>query len=159
MSGHIFQINISDGGVPKQPIRTGVVHERGIVGDRQNDTKHHGGPTRALCLYALETILELQREGHPVFPGSIGENITLVGVDFSTLKTGDRLQLGPAVLIEVTQPATPCSTIEESFKDGKFKRISAKLNPGQSRLYARVISGGSISIGDPVTVAALAAAE
>ena len=38
----------------------------------------HGGPERALCLFSLERILELQAEGHPIFPGAAGENITIL---------------------------------------------------------------------------------
>lgn len=65
---HIFQINISRGGVPKQPIPIGEVTPLGLVGDVQRDRKHHGGPERPLCLFSLEHILALQAEGHPSTP-------------------------------------------------------------------------------------------
>ncbi|MFN2109684.1 MAG: MOSC domain-containing protein, partial [Anaerolineae bacterium] len=77
----IFQINISHGGVPKLAVRSAEVTELGLVGDTHNNTKVHGGPTRALCLYSLERILALQAEGHPIFAGSTGENLTLAGLD------------------------------------------------------------------------------
>ena len=54
IEAHIFQINRSDGGVPKGPIREGQVTSLGLEGDRHNDTVHHGGPERALCLYSDE---------------------------------------------------------------------------------------------------------
>ncbi|HYF66279.1 MAG TPA: MOSC domain-containing protein, partial [Herpetosiphonaceae bacterium] len=149
--GHIFQINISGGGVPKTAIQRGEVTALGLVGDVQRDKRYHGGPTRALCLYPLELILQLQSEGHPIYPGSVGENITTVGLEFSTLRVGDRLSLG-AVLIEVTDYAAPCATIKGSFKDGKYTRISVKTHPGESRLYARVLQIGSLSIGDEIGV-------
>lgn len=149
--GHIFQINISNGGVPKTQIRSAEVTALGIVGDVQRDKRYHGGPDRALCLYPLELILQLQREGHPIFPGSTGENITTSGLDFSLLKPGDRLQLG-AVLVEVTDYAAPCTTIKSSFKDGKYSRISVKKHPGESRLYVRVLQTGTITINDPIVI-------
>ena len=152
MKAHIFQISISPGGVPKSPIHAGRVEELGIVGDAQKHLQFHGGPTRALCLFALETLLELQREGHPIFPGAVGENITTVGLDFATLKFGDRLQLGPEVVIELTSYAAPCATIRESFAEGAFKRISAKVHPGASRLYARIITPGTITTGDSIAL-------
>jgi hypothetical protein len=49
--------------VSKWPVREGQVTSLGLEGDRQDDVAHHGGPERALCLYALERILDLQAEG------------------------------------------------------------------------------------------------
>ncbi len=109
-------------------------------------------PQRALCLYALETILKLQAEGHPVHPGSIGENVTLVGVDFAALRPGDVLALGDQVVIEITGYAHPCTNISASFDAGDFSRVSQKLHPGDSRLYARVRQGGELRVGQPVRV-------
>ena len=150
--GHIFQINISAGGVPKRAIHEGVVGTLGVEGDQQKHTDVHGGPDKALCLYSLETILELQREGHPIYPGSVGENFTVTGIDFSTLDAGSTLQIGAEVLIAVTEPAVPCTQIKSSFHDGRSVRISPKTNPKDVRLYARVIQGGTVRIGDPVAV-------
>src|ERR671916_3442330 len=102
MDGRIFQLNRSDGGVPKLGVRAAVVTETGLEGDRQRDLRYHGGPERALCLFALERILELQAEGHPIFPGSVGENLTVVGLDWSGLAPGARLALGDEGRVEVT---------------------------------------------------------
>ncbi|RMF36983.1 MAG: MOSC domain-containing protein [Chloroflexi bacterium] len=148
--GHIFQINISHGGVPKHPIREAEVTRLGIVGDHQNDTEHHGGPERALCLFSLERILALQAEGHPIFPGSTGENVTVVGLDWSQVTAGTRLRLGDEVLVEVTRHTTPCATIRDSFLGGDYSRLSQKRHPGWSRVYARVLQPGRIRIGDAV---------
>ena len=150
MTGHIFQLNRSDGGVPKLPVFQALVSAGGMEGDRQRDLRNHGGPERALCLFTLEKILELQREGHPIHPGSIGENVTLAGVDLGTLGAGDRLALGDQVLIELTSYAHPCDNIVDSFCDGKFTRVSQKVHPGDSRVYARVLRGGELRVGQPV---------
>jgi MOSC domain-containing protein YiiM len=148
----IFQINRSDGGVPKLPTPSAMVTEQGLDGDRQRDKRNHGGPQRAICLYSLEQILALQAEGHPIYPGSTGENVTLSGVDLHTLAPGDRLALGDDVMIEITGYAHPCQNISGSFADGNSTRISQKLHPGESRLYARVYSGGELRPGLPVRV-------
>ena len=50
-----------------------------------------GGPLAALCLYSLEVIQALQAEGHSIFPGSVGENITLSHLDWSRVTPGVRL--------------------------------------------------------------------
>lgn len=40
------------GGVPKLPVAGARVTTFGIEGDAHRDTEHHGGPERAVCLYA-----------------------------------------------------------------------------------------------------------
>ena len=143
-------MNVSDGGVPKRAVRAAYLTTTGLEGDRQRDLRYHGGPGRALCLYSLEQILELQAEGHPIFPGSVGENVTLTGLDLRRLKPGARLVLGGEAIVEVSSYTAPCRHIAESFAGGQFKRISQKVNPGDSRLYARVLQTGALAIGQEV---------
>ena len=149
---HIFQINLSSGGVPKLAARATEVQEPGLVGDKQRNVKHHGGLERAVCLYSLERILALQAEGHPIYPGAAGENITLAGVDWEQVRPGARIRLGEQVALEVTRYTEPCSNIRESFRDGYFNRIHQERFPGWSRVYARVLRGGRIQVGDIVSV-------
>lgn len=151
-NGRIFQLNVSNGGVPKRSIPEGEVTAFGLQGDWQANQEIHGGPNAALCLYALETILALQAEGHPIYPGAAGENITMVGLDWSLVQPGVCLRLGSQVLVEVTRFTSPCSTITAAFTDGEFKRISEKVNPGWSRVYARVFQPGRLQVGDEVQI-------
>ena len=69
--GRVYQINISNGGVPKWPVPSAWVTYLGIEGDRHRSPSH-GGPERALCLFSLEVIRLLQAEGHPIEPGAVG---------------------------------------------------------------------------------------
>ena len=146
----IFQINLSTGGVPKLPVHTAEVTPLGLEDDQQNDREHHGGPDKALCLYSLERILALQAEGHPIFSGSTGENLTLSGLDWAEVVPGARLHLGEEVAIEITSYASPCPKIAGSFAGGQIRRMSHNQHPGWARLYARVLSPGAIRIGDEV---------
>jgi MOSC domain-containing protein YiiM len=150
MNGRIFQLNSSPGGVPKLPVREASVIESGLVGDSHNFPDIHGGPDRALCLFSLERILELQSEGHPIFPGSVGENVTLSGIDWAAIAPGRQIALGDEVVVEITSYTTPCNSIPDSFCNGKYQRISQKLHPGYSRVYARVLQGGRLIIGQGV---------
>lgn len=149
MTARIFHLAISDGGAPKQAIREGVVGELGIAGDRQKHTKIHGGPVRALCLYSLELIQTLQAEGHPIYPGSVGENVTISGLDWSALGPGTRVALGDEVEIELTTIADPCKNIGASFIDGRFKRID--VHP-EARWYCKVVRRGTLRISQPVRI-------
>jgi len=150
-AGAIFQINISRGGVPKHPIREATVTARGIEGDGHADTRNHGHPEQALCLYSVERLAMLAAEGHHVSPGATGENITTVDLDWRYVSPGARLRLGDEVLIEITDYATPCWKNGFWFKDGDFTRIDEYKHPGSGRAYARVLEGGHIRQGDPVT--------
>lgn len=144
LTPHIFQLSISAGGVPKLAVAVAVVTEAGLAGDWQRNRRYHGGPDRAVCLFSLESILRLQADGHPIFPGSTGENVTLAGVDLATLVRGTVLALGDEVVLEITDYAVPCRTIAGSFADGKSARMSHKRSSAMSRLYARVQKGGTL---------------
>jgi len=123
-----------------------------MIGDDHKFPDIHGGPERALCLFSLERILELQSEGHPIFPGAVGENVTISGLDWNEITPGQRLALGDKVVVEITSYTTPCNSIPESFVDGQYQRISQKVHPGYSRVYARVLQPGRIATGQAVRV-------
>jgi MOSC domain-containing protein YiiM len=148
--GIIVSINVSRGGVPKRRVSGATVSQLGLQGDGQDDEKHHGGPERAVCIYSLERIRSLQNEGHPIDVGTVGENVTVEGINWELVLPGVQLKLGDDVVVEIASFTDPCKTIKGSFIDGKFVRISQKLHPGWSRVYARVLSEGEIHFGDPV---------
>jgi MOSC domain-containing protein YiiM len=150
--GTLVSINVSNGGVPKGRVSGAKVSRSGLQNDAQEDTISHGGPERAVCVYSLERIRSLQAEGHPIDVGTAGENVTVEGIDWDRIVPGARLRLGDEVVLEIASFTTPCKTIGASFIDGKFVRISQKLHPGWSRVYARVLSEGQIHFGDPVEV-------
>jgi MOSC domain-containing protein YiiM len=149
---YIFQINISNGGVPKSALSKAKVTSLGLVGDRQRDTVHHGGPERALLLFPLEHILALQAEGHAIFPGAIGENVTVTGLDWAQIVPGARLRLGEQVVLQVTRYAAPCSNLTEFFQGGNFNRVSQKVRPGWSRVCTQVLQVGEIRVLDRVEI-------
>lgn len=149
--GRVVQVNVNPrGGVPKHAVPSAELTTEGVRGDKQRDRRFHGGPTRAVSLFAQERIEALRAEGHPIAPGTTGENLTIAGVDWDAVQVGDQLRVGEWVELEITGYAAPCSNIAESFVDGAFKRMSQKLHPGWSRLYARVLAEGEVRPGDPV---------
>ena len=152
MTGRIVQISVSDGGVPKTAVPSARITADGVEGDRQRNLQYHGGPDRAVCLFSMERIRDLQLEGHGIVPGAVGENVTVEGIDWDTVAPNSRLQLGDDVVLEVTRYTSPCFNIKGSFSDGDYARISQKRHAGWSRVYARVLAPGSIREGDPVRV-------
>lgn len=148
--GRIFQINVSPGGVPKLGRSEAWVNASGVEDDHQATPEIHGGPNAAVCLYSLERILALQAEGHPIFPGAIGENLTLSGLDWDLVSPGRKLRLGNGALLEITKYTSPCKTIAGAFIQREYGRVSQTVHPGWSRVYARVLSPGRIQVGDQV---------
>ena len=150
VAGRIARINVSAGGVPKRPVESARVHVLGLEGDGHHHPEHHGGPERAVCLFALEAINALAAEGHPVFPGALGENVTVEGLAWPAVVPGAHLLLGDTVRLEVSRYTTPCATIRASFVGGEYARVSPTRHPGWSRVYARVLVPGVIRVGDAI---------
>ena len=145
----VHAINVSSGGVPKHPVLFARLSATGVEGDRQRNTRLHGGPDRAVSLYSLDLIEALRIERHPIEPGSTGENLTIADLDWAMVVPGVRLTVGEA-LVEITSYAHPCRNIDASFVEGQITRISVKVHPGWSRVYARVLREGLVRPGDAV---------
>ncbi|MDH3707465.1 MAG: MOSC domain-containing protein [Acidimicrobiia bacterium] len=151
-TGTVAQINVSTGGVPKFAIAGRVnVDPSGIDGDVQRNRRHHGRPFQALCLWSSDVVAALVAEGHPIGAGSAGENLTLQGLDWATLRPGTVIDIGE-VRCEVTSYAVPCGHNNQWFADGNSQRIRHERHPGWSRIYASVLRGGTIEAGDDVAV-------
>jgi MOSC domain-containing protein YiiM len=88
----------------------------------------------------------LRAEGHPIERGSVGENVTVSGLDWSQVRPGVLLQLG-SVLAHVQAYAEPCNTNARFFLNGDFNRMNADRGP-VSRVYATVLRPGHITTGD-----------
>jgi MOSC domain-containing protein YiiM len=151
MTGRIESINTSRGGVPKVSAFEALVTEDGMDGDRQRDLRFHGGRDRAVVLFSLDVIRALQEEGHPIAVGSTGENLTLSGLDWSSVAPGAELRIGEVRLL-ITKYASPCENIGPSFVNDDFTRISQKRHAGWSRVCARVLAGGIVRMGDSVSL-------
>jgi MOSC domain-containing protein YiiM len=150
VTARIVQLNTSPGGVPKLPVLEAACTALGLAGDHHAHPKIHGGPERALCLYSLEVITALQAEGHPLAPGSCGENVDITGLDWTALAVGQRFALGDQVIIQLTRPTEPCKQIGASFQDKEFRRIAHDKHPGWSRWYAQVEREGILRVGNSV---------
>lgn len=149
--GSVAQLNVSGGGVPKRPVTQADVGRRGLAGDRQAARNHHGRPLQALCLWSAEVIEALRAEGHPIEPGFAGENVTVAGIDWASIRPGTQLRVGE-VLAEVSAWATPCKKNAGWFADRDFNRMDHDRHPGWSRAYAWVREPGTVRQGDPVVV-------
>ena len=159
MTGTIVQLSLSPGGVPKYPVREAYLTPLGFEGDSQWHPEVHGRPRKAVLLLCREGLDELAAAGFPVFPGALGENLTVAGLDRRWLRPGQRYQAGGAV-IELTQPRRPCPTldvygpgIQAAIYDARVKAGDASSPRwGLSGFYALVVQPGPVRTGDPVTL-------
>jgi len=112
----------------------------GVVGD-----SHAGLNEREVSLLAMETIAEVNREhGIGAIPGSFAENLTVEGLDLLTLRVGDRLSVGQALLevVQLGKPAYAAHTYS-------FRGLSVLPSKG---IFCRVVHGGVVSRGDALQV-------
>jgi MOSC domain-containing protein YiiM len=121
----------------------------GLAGDVQADRRVHGGPEKALHHYPAEHYTALAAAFAQVWgelvPGSLGENVTTVGLDEETVCIGDVFRVG-GVRIQVSQPRSPCWKIDCKFAATGMARLIAER--GITGWYYRVLAPGSIGAGD-----------
>ncbi|MDQ1742995.1 MAG: hypothetical protein QOE23_1334 [Pseudonocardiales bacterium] len=148
----------------RKPTRTGIdkrpaagpvrIARLGLAGDTICDTRNHGGVDQAVYAYALEDTEWWQAElaGELAFqlgPGSLGENLTLRGVDVTNSVIGERWRIGGAIL-QVAVPRLPCSTFASYWDvDRLVKRF---IRAGRTGAYLRVLTEGEVAAGDEVSV-------
>ena len=159
MQGIVTQVSRSDGGVPKLavagPVSIGLA---GVQGDRQRDLRHHGGPFRAILMIAAGVLEDLAKQGFTVYPGALGENLTVAGLNPADWRRGQRYRIGADLVIELTTLREPCSNlfpygryIGEQLYDARC-RAGDTSSPNWARggFYASVVEGGMVGTGAPV---------
>ncbi len=115
---------------------------RGIVGDRKGGT-----PGRHLNVMARETLEQLGAEGYRAGPGQMGEQIVITGIAIDHLPPGAQLRLGATAVIEVDEARTGCARLRH------IQRCTSADVAGRLGVMARVITGGTIRVGDVVEAA------
>ena len=135
----------------KSPV-AGRIRAQGVnlEGDDQADRKAHGGPDKAVYVYAVEDAHWWENEiGRSLAYGEFGENLTTEGVDVNAALIGERWQIG-TTLLELSEPRIPCWRLGVRMNDPAFlRRFTQALRPGS---YLRLIVEGDIGAGDPIQV-------
>jgi len=125
------------------------IGQLGVVGDEQADTRHHGGPDKALHLYPCEHYdlwrRELPERAHHFEVGAFGENLSTQGLHEADLCVGDVFVLGDAV-VQVSQGRQPCAKLNLRFEqDDMLARVFATRRTG---VYFRVLVPGETCAGE-----------
>lgn len=146
MQGSVVAVCISTRkGERKSPVESvSLEKDHGLVGDA------HAGPWhRQVSLLATESIAKMRALGLDVDSGDFAENITTVGVDLVSLPIGTRMIIGSTTL-EVTQIGKECHN-----RCAIYYQAGDCVMPKEG-IFARVLNGGTIRRGDPLTIVSAA---
>ena len=128
-------------GTPKTPISSArLLPDFGIEGDA-----HAGHWHRQVSLLSQEKIDAFRARGAQVMPGAFGENLVVSGIDFRRLPVGTRLRSGD-VLMEITQIGKECHSHCAIY------RATGDCIMPREGVFARVLTGGTLRVGDEMTV-------
>lgn len=127
-----------------------AIGPEGLAGDEQGNRKVHGGPDKAVYVYAESDYRHWEAAlGRPLAPGTFGENLTVSAPDGADLRVGQRLTVGTCVL-EATIPREPCATLGVRMGDPRFPKTF--LAAGRTGFYARVATNGLVWAGCAIDV-------
>ena len=142
MEGQIIAVcSAPQKGMIKKDVREGVLVEAlGLEGDA-----HMGFAHRQVSLISMEDIRTMMTKLPTLVAGSFAENLTTEGFDLSLLKIGDQLSVGETIL-EVSQIGKECHS-----GCAIYKAMGDCIMPREG-VFTRVLRGGTISVGDNMTV-------
>ena len=128
-------------GTPKHPVPYLELRlHHGIVGDA-----HAGKWHRQVSLLSWDKIEAFRSRGAEVRDGDFGENLVVSGIDFRALPIGTKFRCNDVVL-ELTQIGKECHHGCQIFQ-----KMGECIMPREG-VFTRVLHGGTISVGDTLTV-------
>ncbi len=111
---------------------------------------------RQVHLIHAELLDALETKGFAVEPGSLGENITTIGIDILSLPRNTKLHIGPSAVVRITGLRNPCKQLD-AFHDGLMEAVLERMPSGElirkCGVMGVVLAGGKVSPGDEITVA------
>jgi MOSC domain-containing protein YiiM len=159
LSGSVYQINIKgrvprSRGLPKGSVGSAQVTKEGLEGDF-NVYRHEklaDDPDSAVLLIPLETIRELNKEGWPIKPGDLGENVTTTGIPYADFSPGKKVSVGETE-VRISRACDPCTNLYLLPYVGEEKGPQFLKEMNRRRgWYARVIKEGKIRKGDTINL-------
>jgi MOSC domain-containing protein YiiM len=122
------------------------LRETNLEGDRQANTRVHGGPDMAVLAYGADHYTLWHEElGMPMLTyGGFGENFAISNLNENEVCIGDVYNIGEAQ-VEVTQPRRPCANI--SYRWNRRDLTSRVEATGRTGWYLRVLVEAQVEAG------------
>ena len=134
----------------------GDVHSGVTVKHRSRVKRDPTQPNlRQVHLLHFELIQQLQAEGFNVLPGSMGENLTTVGIDLLCLPPGTLLDIGLEAQLCITGLRNPCKQLDDYQLGLMAAVLERDVDGGLARkagVMAVVVRGGLISLADEIVI-------
>ncbi len=139
-------------GIFKAPVDgAAYLGKEDFVGDQQADLNNHGGPDKAVLMYAASHYDYWRR----VLPrldwvyGGFGENLTVTEMTEDKVALGDVYAIG-SVRVEVSQPRHPCWKLARRWQQ---KDLAARVQQnGFAGWYVRVLQEGTVEVGQKLVL-------
>ena len=133
-----------EGHFSRSPLERAVlVAGHGIEGDTQG-----GEGDRQLNIVLAPMVASLAADGFRAGPGELGEQIVIDGLTVEEVSPGSRLRIGGEAVVELTMVRFACSRVS---------KVQARPRTDFGKrlgFMAKVVTGGEITVGSPVTLLA-----
>ncbi|MGD8190915.1 MOSC domain-containing protein [Brevibacillus ginsengisoli] len=135
-------------GICKEQVQEAYLAVDCFRGDGVHNTKYHGGPDRAVCVYPHEHYAMWEQELQTKLPpAALGENLTVTNMREDQVHIGDIYRIGEA-LVQVTQGRIPCNTI--SRRNSRDQFLPRIVETGYTGYFFRVLEEGMIRSDSPI---------
>jgi MOSC domain-containing protein YiiM len=135
-------------GIFKKPVSQSLIlNTTDVSNDTVIDRVHHGGINKACYLFASDNYPYWKK----LYPdldwnwGMFGENLTIEGLDESTIRVGDIYKLGTA-LVQISQPREPCYKLGIRF--GTQDILRQFIDHKKPGTYVLILEEGEVKTGD-----------
>jgi len=138
-SGKVLKLYVSrEGDLSRSDQQEISVDENGVIGDKFYAKE----PNRSILLSSIDSYTMAQEQSIDMPYGSLGENILLSYSPY-TIPVGEEFRIGEVILV-ITQNCTLCKSLT------KVDSRLPKLLKDDRGIFAKVVKGGIIKIGDTI---------
>lgn len=138
-------------GMCKKPVSGPVpLGSLGFDGDGVGDSKNHGGPDKAICVYSLDHYPFWEKALGITLPAAaFGENLSVSNLKEDDVCIGDIFSLGTAI-VQISQPRQPCKTLAARYGRNDLGKLV--VTSGFTGFYLRVLQEGEVRMRAPLVL-------